>query len=103
MASYQILDDNQIAQLSLYSVFIENIVNLLILVIFSRGLYCCMQPTFSPFNWGAFLFTPIWAIWTKNYKALWSMLPIIGLVFSIYYGFYGNVKKLNHTSDKADS
>ncbi|MFT5180083.1 MAG: hypothetical protein ACI9GH_000402 [Candidatus Paceibacteria bacterium] len=41
-------------------------------------------------NWGAFLFNWIWGIGNKTYIALFSLVPIVGIVMMFYLGFKGN-------------
>ncbi len=41
-------------------------------------------------NWGAFLLPVPWAIRTRAYTALWTMIPLFGQVFWFYVGARGN-------------
>lgn len=40
--------------------------------------------TKNKWNWGAFFLAPVWAIVNKKYKALITLIPIIGFIYSFF-------------------
>ena len=41
-------------------------------------------------NWLAFIFCPIWSIYHRIWWGLLSLIPFVGMIYSVYMGMYGN-------------